>query len=131
MEKQERDSNISKPRKPRVKNGVKLATIPQPSLLRNKTFSGLPSRPRVARINTSSLSDKEKARSDDGFFSDSDKDSNQSNKSANSNLSVQSSMSFLNKTPSIMSDAIIRVRPKSSIGTLSEKSQFDLNVAAN
>ncbi|CAG8505469.1 14426_t:CDS:2, partial [Racocetra persica] len=110
---------------PRVKNDPRTATVPPPSYLRNKSTSGS-NRPRVARINTSSLSDKEKARSDDGFFSDSDKDSSQSNKSANSNISVQSGMSFLTKTPSIMSDAIIRVRPKSSLGTSSEKSNLDL-----
>ncbi|CAG8673372.1 2236_t:CDS:2 [Cetraspora pellucida] len=125
MEKQERESNLTKARRPRVKNDSRVATVPPPSFLRNKTTSGS-NRPRVARINTSSLSDKEKARSDDGFFSDSDKDSSQSNKSANSNISVQSSMSFLNKTPSIISDAIIRVRPKSSLGTSSEKSHIDL-----
>ncbi|CAG8566826.1 37204_t:CDS:2 [Gigaspora margarita] len=134
MEKQERDSSLSKTRKPRVKSDPKFATVPPPTLLRSKTTSSLTSnssnRPRVARINTTGLSDREKARSGNGFFSDSDEDSSQSNKSANSNISVQSSMSFLNKTPSIMSDTIIRVRPKSSLGTLSEKSsQIDLDVA--
>ncbi|RIB19156.1 hypothetical protein C2G38_2036291 [Gigaspora rosea] len=134
MEKQERDSSLSKTRKPRVKTDPKFATVPPPTLLRSKTTSSLTSnssnRPRVARINTTGLSDREKARSGNGFFSDSDEDSSQSNKSANSNISVQSSMSFLNKTPSIMSDTIIRVRPKSSLGTLSEKSsQIDLDVA--
>ncbi|CAG8741320.1 2311_t:CDS:2, partial [Gigaspora rosea] len=125
---------LSKTRKPRVKTDPKFATVPPPTLLRSKTTSSLTSnssnRPRVARINTTGLSDREKARSGNGFFSDSDEDSSQSNKSANSNISVQSSMSFLNKTPSIMSDTIIRVRPKSSLGTLSEKSsQIDLDVA--
>jgi hypothetical protein len=68
------------------------------------------------------LSDKEKARSDDGFHSDSDKDSNQS---ANSSISIHSSKGYLTKSPSIKSNVVAKVRPKSSLGTMSDNSSSD------
>lgn len=130
-------SNSAKPRKIRVKNSPKLDVVVQPPtpLMRSNTLPAKPTSngiPRVPRSNTLGLPEKEKARSDDGFHSDSD--SNQSAHSVNSNLSTHSSMSYFNRAPSIKSDTVIRVRPKSSLGSsasdLSEKSQLDsLNLA--
>ncbi|CAG8456441.1 9117_t:CDS:2 [Diversispora eburnea] len=131
-------SNPVKTRKIRVKNSAKLDIIVQPPtpLMRSNTMPGKSSTsngiPRVPRSKTLGLPEKEKARSDDGFHSDSD--SNQSAHSVNSNLSTHSSMSYYNRAPSIKSDTIIRVRSKSSLGSassdLSEKSHLDnLNLA--
>ncbi|RHZ79638.1 hypothetical protein Glove_143g25 [Diversispora epigaea] len=122
-------SNSVKSRKIRVKNSLKLDVVVQPPtpLLRSNTMPGKSSTnngiPRVPRSKTLGLPEKEKARSDDGFHSDSD--SNQSAHSVNSNLSTHSSMSYF-RAPSIKSDTVIRVRSKSSLGSdLSEKSHLD------
>uniref|UniRef100_A0A1D1YYR4 Coiled-coil domain-containing protein 150 n=1 Tax=Anthurium amnicola TaxID=1678845 RepID=A0A1D1YYR4_9ARAE len=126
MMNRDRGSNSAKVRRPRVKtnNGsAKLDTPTQPPpLVRSNTLPPnhitVPHVPRVSRSSSIGLPDKEKARSDDGFHSDSDKDSNQS---ANSNISIHSNKSYLTKTPSIKS----KVRPKSSLGTMSDNSSSD------
>ncbi|CAG8689362.1 38_t:CDS:2, partial [Acaulospora morrowiae] len=129
----DRLSSTSKTRKPRVKNSAKLtldtARLSPPPLFRSNTAPGKSGASitntgaRTPRSGNSISSEKEKVRSDDGFQSDSDKDSNQSAHSVHSNLSAYSGMS---RTPSIKSDTIVRVRPKSSLGSdLSDKSQLD------
>src|SRR5687767_8454440 len=122
MMNRDRSSNSVKVRKPRVKPSAisaKLDTPTQPPpLVRSHTMpSNNTFTPRAPRSSSSlALPDKEKARSDDGFHSDSDKDSNQS---ANSNISIHSSKSYLTKTPSIKSNVVAKVRPKSSLGAMS------------
>jgi hypothetical protein len=127
MMNRDRGSNSAKVRKPRVKTSTisaKLDTPTQPpplvrshTLPFNNTFA-----PRAPRSSSLTLPDKEKARSDDGFHSDSDKDSNQS---ANSNISIHSNKSYLTKPPSIKSNVVAKVRPKSSLGVMSDNSISD------
>ncbi|CAI2164055.1 10834_t:CDS:2 [Funneliformis geosporum] len=124
----DRGSNSAKVRKPRVKTSASSARldIPKqaPPLARSNTLPvNHTTYPRVPRANSLGFTDNnEKARSDDGFHSDSDKDSNQS---ANSNISIRSGKNYLIKTPSIKSDVVAKVRPKSSLGTMSDNSSSD------
>ncbi|RGB33802.1 hypothetical protein C1646_173964 [Rhizophagus diaphanus] len=101
-------------------------SVKPPPLVRSNTLppnhTSVPRVPRSPRSSSIGLSDKEKARSDDGFHSDSDKDSNQS---ANSSISIHSSKGYLTKSPSIKSNVVAKVRPKSSLGTMSDNSSSD------
>jgi hypothetical protein len=129
MMNRDRGSNSAKVRRPKVKTNVSstkldIPTQPPP-LVRSNTLppnhTNVPRVPRSPRSSSLGLSDKEKARSDDGFHSDSDKDSNQS---ANSNISIHSSKGFT-RTSSIKSNVVAKVRPKSSLGTMSDNSSSD------
>ncbi|CAJ0846532.1 13789_t:CDS:2, partial [Entrophospora sp. SA101] len=78
------------------------------------------------------LTDREKSKSDDGFHhSDSDKDSNHSSHSNMSSSSTTNISSHpLSRNSSVKSDTVARVRPKSSLGMLTEKTKSDsLNLA--
>ncbi|CAJ0744967.1 20505_t:CDS:2, partial [Entrophospora sp. SA101] len=75
---------------------------------------------------------REKSKSDDGFHhSDSDKDSNHSSHSNMSSSSTTNISSHpLSRNSSVKSDTVARVRPKSSLGMLTEKTKSDsLNLA--
>ena len=125
MMNRDRGSNSRKPRVKPSAISAKLDTPTQPPpLVRSHTLPfNNTSVPRAPRSSSSLvLPDKEKARSDDGFHSDSDKDSNQS---ANSNISIHSNKSYLTKTPSIKSNVVAKVRPKSSLGAMSDYSSSD------
>ncbi|SRR6266540_4359429 len=128
MMNRDRGSNSVKIRKPRVKTSASSAKldIPKksPPLVRSNTLPVIHTDfPRVPHTNPLGGMDNHKARSDDGFHSDSDKDSNQS---ANSNISIHSGQNYLTKTSTIKSDFVAKVRPKvrpkSSLGTMSDGS---------
>ena len=123
-----RSSNSVKVRRSRtVKSTASNKTdTSTPPLVRSNTLPLNHNNTIVARAPRSSslgLPDKEKARSDDGFHSDSDKDSNQS---ANSNMSVQSNKSYLTKPPSVKSNVVAKVRSRSSLGTMSDNSSSSI-----
>ncbi|PKY16931.1 hypothetical protein GLOIN_2v1539977 [Rhizophagus irregularis DAOM 181602=DAOM 197198] len=130
MMNRDRSSNSVKVRGPRVKTNISSSKLDIPTqpppLVRSNTLppnhTSVPRVPRSPRSSSIGLSDKEKARSDDGFHSDSDKDSNQS---ANSSISIHSSKGYLTKSPSIKSNVVAKVRPKSSLGTMSDNSSSD------
>nr|CAG8580235.1 10457_t:CDS:2 [Entrophospora candida] len=87
-------------------------------------------RPKVK--NGLSIENREKSKSDDGFHhSDSDKDSNHSSHSNMSSSSTTNISSHpLSRNSSVKSDTVARVRPKSSLGMLTEKTKSDsLNLA--
>ncbi|CAJ0860517.1 13514_t:CDS:10 [Entrophospora sp. SA101] len=87
-------------------------------------------RPKVQ--NGLSIENREKSKSDDGFHhSDSDKDSNHSSHSNMSSSSTTNISSHpLSRNSSVKSDTVARVRPKSSLGMLTEKTKSDsLNLA--
>ncbi|RIA84706.1 hypothetical protein C1645_831866 [Glomus cerebriforme] len=129
----DRSSKSAKVRRPQVKTSTSNAKLEPPSLVRSNTLPSTPTNvPRVPRSSSLGFSDKEKSRSDDGFHSDSDKDSNQS---ANSNISIHSNKSYLTKSSSIKSNVVAKVRPKSSLGTMSDnsssdKSKLELDIAS-
>lgn len=130
MMNRDRGPNSANVRKPRVKTNVNNAKLDIPTqpppLVRSNTlppnYTNVPRVPRSPRSSSLGLPDKEKARSDDGFHSDSDKDSNQS---ANSNISIHSGKGYLTKSPSAKSSVVAKVRPKSSLGTMSDNSSSD------
>jgi len=86
-----------------------LATTPIPAS--NVTTS--PS--QISRSRPSSYSDKDRAKSDDGFHSDSDKDSNHSNISVRQGKKYPVRSSSLNKL-----EPSVRIRTKTSSGSISD-----------
>ncbi|CAG8490403.1 574_t:CDS:2 [Paraglomus occultum] len=71
--------------------------------------------PKISRSRPSSYSDKDKAKSDDGFHSDSDKESNHSNISIRQGKKYPARSSSLNKL-----EPSARIRAKTSSGSMSE-----------
>ncbi|KAG9290572.1 hypothetical protein G9A89_020942 [Geosiphon pyriformis] len=110
-------------RKPRVANSAKLDLSQiKPQVSKSDTLPLNPGLLRAPAFRSKSLNQiqqKGRSRSDDGFHSDSDKDSIHSNKS------VQSSQSHLNRTSSFTKlEPVARVRP-SSLSNFSETPKQD------
>ncbi|GET01383.1 hypothetical protein RCL_jg28360.t1 [Rhizophagus clarus] len=104
----DRGSTSAKVRRPRVKTNVSSAKLDIPTqpppLVRSNTLPPnhivVPRVPRSPRSSSQGLSDKEKA-------------------------SIHSSKGYLTKTPSTKSSVVAKVRPKSSLGTMSDNSSSD------
>ncbi|CAG8440576.1 3462_t:CDS:2 [Ambispora gerdemannii] len=118
-------------RKPRVTSAAKLdLTQTKPQITRSNTLPPPPGKLFVKNTRNNTVNvlpdNKEKSRSDDGFHSDSDKDSN------NSNISVHSSISHLNRKSNLLKlEPIVRVRSSSSLNNLSETAKIDSFKLAN